>query len=126
MPPRRQRRTAVEEVARPPERIRTAGRSAGAAAESSASRTVQPPAGAGPATATSPPSETSTPQPIRAAASAAARSAAYAFAVAPRSSTVPAGTRTVSPSSATDRQPGARRTTSAAGASTGTAAKSRS
>ena len=94
-PPRRQRRTEVEDVASPPVRIRTAGRSGSAAAASSASRTVQPPGGPPPATATSPPSETSTPQPAAAAASRAARSAAYALAVAPRSSTTPAGTRTV-------------------------------
>ena len=50
------------------------------------------PSGRSPATATSPPSSTSTPVPYRCASVAAARSAACAFAVAPRSSSVPAGT----------------------------------
>ena len=60
-----------------------------------------------PATATSPPSDTSTPDAgDRSAAAAAMRSAATAFAVAPRSSSTPAGRQTGSatPSSSISRQ----------------------
>ena len=64
-------------------------------------------AGGGPATRMSPPRLTSTPQPAAAAMRTAARSAANALAVAPRSSSTPAGTRAVrrAGSSSTGCQP---------------------
>ncbi len=80
-------------VARPPATTATVGPGASSgAAWSSAIRIDQPPSGGSPATAMSPPSDTSTPRRgERRAAAAAARSAASAFAVAPRSSSTPAG-----------------------------------
>src|SRR6185312_2877372 len=101
VPPRRQRRTAVLDVARPPPCIRTTGPACpgvvtSSRAVSSVSRTGQPAGGTGPAAARSPPTLTRTPAPVSAAIAAAARSTASAFAVAPRSSAVPGGIRIAS------------------------------
>ena len=98
-PARRQRRTVVLDVARPPPSTATRWPSApGPARWSSVTRTSQPPGGTGPAVATSPPRLTSVGDPVAAAMAVAARSAASALAVAPRSR----------------RQPGARRSSGAA------------
>ena len=62
--PRTQRRTVVEDVATPPDRIEMASSPvAMGAALSSLAWTTQPPSGGGPATAMSPPRLTSTPVP---------------------------------------------------------------
>ena len=132
-PPRRQRRAAVPEVARPPALMAIiadwpAGGSSGCPVMSW-TRTRQPPSGACPATEMSPPRLTSTPQPSRSASRAAARSAARAFAVAPRSSRTPAGTVSsrASWSSRICRQLGRLRTlTCSGGPSWLTSSKSRS
>ena len=106
--PLRQRRTVVDDVASPPHLIATVRPGAsGGAAWSSTIRTGHPSAGVVPATAMSPPIPTRAP-PATAAAAVAARSHARALAVAPRSSSTPAGTRTVAAtsSSSTVCQPG--------------------
>jgi hypothetical protein len=99
-PRRRQRRTVVLDVDKPPEAIRSSCPGAsGPARWLSATRTAHPPGGAAPAVAMSPPRLTRTPSAsLAASARRAARSAARAFAVAPRSSRTPAGTRTVAAS----------------------------
>src|SRR5439155_4078047 len=107
-PARCQRRTAVLEVARPPERIETVWPATERSLRwSSVTRTCQPARGAGPHVATSPPRLTSAPQPLASAATRAARSAAHALAVAPRSMRTPGGTRTeqLARSMVTLRQP---------------------
>ena len=113
-------RTAVLEVASPPElsEIHWPGASK-PERWSSVTRIRHPSSGAGPAIARSPPNDTSTPQPAAALASAAARSAASAFAVAPRSRLTPPRTRIVlrSGSRLTVRHPG----TDASGRPPGTA-----
>ena len=91
----RQRRTAVLDVARPPETIETVCPGADTSLRwSSVTCTRQPSGGQAPDVAMSPPTLTSVPQPAARDAAAAARSAAHAFAVAPRSSDTPDGTRT--------------------------------
>jgi len=119
-PPRRQRRAAVDDVARPPSRIVTTwlGPSGGSpgSAVLSWTRMRQPSPGGSPATAVSPPRLTSTPQPSSPAIRAADRSADHPFTVAPRSSWTPAGTVSspVARSTRTDRHPGIIRTRTAA------------
>ena len=110
---RRQRRTVVLDVDRPPEAIVTVWPGLfriGQRGRRSRAPT-SPALGASPAVAMSPPRLTSTPTAQPAArARCAARSAASALAVAPRSRTTPGVPRTVwaSRSSSTTRQPGTR------------------
>ena len=126
-PARRQLRTDVPELARPPwRRATTTSAVAGSAAQSADIPTAQPSSGA-PATETSPPRFTSTGVPVNAAILAAARSDASALAVAPRSRTTPSGARR-RPSGLSSRQrhPGTGRGRDGRGLARGTSSKSRS
>jgi len=131
-PPRSQRRTRVLDVAIAPlHRVTRSEMSSIGSLLSSLICTVQPPEGGVPATAMSPPRLTRTPPtPPRALrAAAAARSAARALAVAPRSSSTPAGAYTVRLCGVyrTLPHPGTGRTLTSTGPpSTGSSAKSTS
>jgi len=93
--PRRQVRTAVLELARPPEDKLTTCPTASAGVDESIEIPIgHPPGGGAPATDTSPPMLTRTPESVAEAMLRAAPSAASALALAPNSRRMPGGTRT--------------------------------